>query len=265
MPDTDMALSGGTEGWKLSSKTAAVPEIKEEDIRAAIDRAIQHIRGPRDRGVTAYDWLNNCLQGVGISLRWIGKKNVPANARLADYIVTAHYDPWVRVGRSVGIEWAEGFNTALGLRKHQSVRELNELKERIVTLAVHERVHEYQHQRLKEDSPDTTTQYNAYNSDKALSYLARPAEIGAYAVHAVHELRKAMSDADILKHLRTYNNPGSRAMLTAHSIAFLKYTNMDDYVQKKRNNPGDVDKEYFTRDVLRELVQKMVQYIQQHH
>jgi len=266
MPQKVGSPTGNSGNYDPTNKSvfAAVPEIDVSDVSTALDKAIQKIRGPQE-GISAFEWLRDCLKGVNVGLTWTNKAIGQLRAggqRLVDFITQGQHDPYPRSRPAVSILYNNEFLEAIEKRKYQSLEELKELKEVILVLVTHERVHEHQHGEMVKRVEHPYETLHFYDKDAKMNYLARPAEVGAYAVHAVYELRKSgMSDQDILKHLRGYKNPEDCDALINNSVAFLKYINMNDYVQKKRNNPGDVDPEFLRRDVLREFVMKMVQYL----
>jgi hypothetical protein len=257
-------------GGKQSSKSAmALPHIDVSDVEQALDDVFEHIQStPKSKHDSAFSILHQALRKVEVGLMPCDGK-CSKGISLSSYITNGYFDAYTKVhGSSVCVEYADGFIAAFNLKKNRTTQELNALKKQILILVTHERSHAEQFRRMKED-PINEGKYD-YELDKllgneqSLSYLAQPREIAAYAVHAVYELRQAgMPDEKILSDLRKYKAPDSRDYLAQTSAAFRKYRNMDDYVQKKRDIPGDVDPEFLKADVFRKFVEKMVQYIQQ--
>jgi 2'-5' RNA ligase len=244
---------------RLPKRQASTPMPDVSDVAAAIDRAYAQIKEGK-RVPPAFDLFWGELQETGVRL---GATNRSAEGKtLADYINSANYilnSPWAA---KITLEYAKGFKEVINSPAHHGVTEWARLKRKVLTLVTHERVHAYQHEQMK-DSP-TKSPEDIVSAENKLHYLARPMEIGAYAAHAVYELREmGQSDEKILKLLRGYKRPGYRQELCDLSVAFHKYSNMDEYVQRKRGNPGDVDKEYTGRDIFQEFVAKMVQVLQQ--
>jgi GNAT superfamily N-acetyltransferase len=246
---------------KLLTRQAATPTPDVSDVAEAIDRAYAEIKARKAEGTSAFGLFWGELQEAGIRME--GSGTPPTGPGLADYVTSGYFNPDSRWACKITLEYANGFKEAIASK--QSPEELQALKNIILILVTHERVHAYQNgQMLSEPGMGAGKAYGIREQEQSLPYLARPSEIGAYAVHAIFELRKSgMSDDEILGKLRGYKQESTRQELGKRSVVFQKYSNMDAYIDKKRNNPGDVDKEYLNRAIFREFVQKMVQQLQQ--
>ncbi len=246
-------------------KAAAIGPVDVSDVAEGLDSWIQSTMTNRSKAYDPYTLLIRTMWSYGIDLNEI-ERSVPEDSPLKAYITTGLYNANPRVPTwHITLEFAQGFRAALKDRKHRSRPELKALKAQMLTLITHERVHAQQHQRREKDEEvrgyaDPT----ATLAEEHLFYLARPQEIGAYAVHAVYELRESgWMDAEIATALRSFRSPDVRKRLGESSVAFLKYSNLDEYLERSRETPGAVASKYLAMDIFRRFVQRMVQYLEQ--